>query len=63
MSNIALPAIDQSTINKKEYIFKKLKKFYFSLEKKRYLLGLEDKSNQHLNVLIFLNLFSNYVDS
>ena len=26
MSNIALPAIDQSTINKKEYIFKKLKK-------------------------------------
>ena len=26
MSNIALPEIDQSTINKKEYIFKKLKK-------------------------------------
>ena len=26
MSNIALPAIDQSTIKKKEYIFKKLKK-------------------------------------
>ena len=27
MSNIVLPEIDQSTINKKEYIFKKLKKF------------------------------------